>query len=84
MRFRWIDWNLDKIGGHALSYEEVEFAFENRMAPVQQHERDDGSFMTIGATPSGRNIRIIWRFDEVVDPLADSGVSKAVFVITAF
>ena len=50
-RFKWIDWNLDKIAGHGLSFEEVEYAFENRVGLHQ--EREDGSFETIGVTPSG-------------------------------
>jgi len=50
-RFRWIEWNLDKIAAHGLSYEEVEHAFENRTGPHQ--EREDGSYETIGTTPSG-------------------------------
>ena len=27
-QFKWIEWNLDKIAGHGLSFEEVEYAFE--------------------------------------------------------
>jgi len=30
-RFKWIEWNLDKIAAHALSPEEVEAAFDWRM-----------------------------------------------------
>jgi hypothetical protein len=81
-RFRWIEWNLDKIAAHSLSHEEVEHAFEHRVGPHQ--ERDDGSYETIGVTPAGRSILIVWRYDEALDPLEASGTADVVFVITAF
>ena len=81
-RFKWIEWNLDKIAGHGLSFEEVEYAFENRVGLHQ--EREDGSFETIGVTPSGRGILIVWRYDEEIDTVEDDGTTEVVFVITAF
>lgn len=81
-RFRWIEWNLDKIAAHGLAYEEVEHAFENHVGPHQ--ERADGSYETIGMMPSGRVILIVWRYDEEFDPVEDEGTADMVFVITAF
>ena len=81
-RFRWIEWNLDKIASHGLRSEEVEHAFTHRFGPHQ--ERDDGSFETVGETPSGRVILIVWRYDEVFDPLEEAGTAEVVFVITAY
>ena len=82
LRFKWIDWNLDKIAGHGLNFEDVECAFENRVG--LHREREDGSFETIGVTPSGRVIMIVWRYDEEVDAVEVDGTTEVVFVITAF
>ena len=57
-RFRWIEWNLDKIAAHRLTPEDVEHAFEHINAPHQ--EREDGSYETLGRTPAGRVILIVW------------------------
>lgn len=54
-QFRWIEWNLDKVAAHSLTYEDVEHAFEHRLGPHQ--ERRDGSYETIGTTPSGLRSR---------------------------
>jgi hypothetical protein len=82
VRFKWIEWNLDKIAAHGLGYDEVEHAHERRIGPHQ--ERSDGSYETMGRTPSGRVILIVWRFDEEFDSLAETGSTDVVFVITAF
>jgi hypothetical protein len=83
-RFKWIDWNLQKINDHALSAEEVEGAFE-RVFSLQ--ERRDGSFQMFAATPSGRRIWVIWRFDRETDEIPDvfGELGEApIFVITAY
>jgi hypothetical protein len=82
VRFKWIEWNLDKIIAHRLTYQDVEHAFEHRLGPHQ--ERRDGSYETIGTTPSGRVILIVWRDDEEFDSLVETGTTEVVFVITAF
>ena len=81
-RFKWIEWNLDKITAHRLSHEDVEYAVEHRLGPHQ--ERRDGSYETIGSTPSGRVVLIVWRYEEEFDSLEDTGTTDVVFVITAF
>ncbi len=81
-RFRWSEWNLDKVAAHGLTCEAVEHAYEHSPGPHQ--ERRDGSYETIGTTPSGRVILIVWRYDEEFDSLEDSGTADVVFVITAF
>ena len=58
VRFRWIDWNRDKVHRHGLSTDEVEFAWR-RSLENDRHQRG-GSFESIGRIPSGRMIRIIW------------------------
>ncbi|HEX3147503.1 MAG TPA: hypothetical protein VHR66_05430 [Gemmataceae bacterium] len=55
-RFKWIDWNLQKIANHALSAEEVEASFDR---VFQMTERGDGSFEMYAETPSGRGIWVI-------------------------
>lgn len=82
VRFKWIEWNLDKVAAHGLTSEDVEYAFENRLG--QHQERRDGSYETVGTTPSGRILLIVWRYDDVFDPLENSGATDAIFVITAF
>jgi hypothetical protein len=83
-RFKWIDWNIDKVNAHALSPEDVEAAFETILSI---RERRDGSFEMYAETPSGRRIWVIWRYDTADDEIPDvfgdlSG--PAVFVITAY
>ena len=80
-RFKWVEWNLEKIDAHGLSYEDVEHAYEHRIGLHQ--ERDDGSYETVGTTPSGRVILIVWRYDREFDALSEDNVIEVVFVITA-
>ncbi|HEX7897645.1 MAG TPA: hypothetical protein VF950_07780 [Planctomycetota bacterium] len=82
IRFKWDDWNLDKIAAHGLSYEEVEYAFERRTGP--HAEREDGSYETAGRTPSGRGILIVWRYDEEYDALGEEYLVEVILVITAY
>jgi hypothetical protein len=51
--FVWIDWNLAKIDAHALSADEVEFAWEHRVDVAQWDDPDPG-VESYGRTPSGR------------------------------
>jgi hypothetical protein len=83
-QFKWIEWNLQKIDAHNLSVEEVEAAFDH---VYSLKERNDGSFEMFAATPSGRLIWVIWRYDredeefpDVFGELSD----PPVFVITAY
>jgi hypothetical protein len=83
-RYKWIEWNLSKIDAHGLSAEEVEAAFD-RVFSLE--ERRDGSFQMYAATPSGRRIWVIWRYDREGDVVADSLVEPddtPIFVITAY
>ena len=82
-RFKWIDWNLQKIATHGLSAAEVEAAF-GRAATVQS--RSDGSFRMTATTPSGRRIVVIWRYDRGgVEPNIFADIDDVpTFVITAF
>lgn len=81
-RFKWTAWNLDKIAAHGLGYEEVEYAFEHRVG--LHREREDGSYETVGKTPSGRGVLMIWRYDEEFDALEEDFRVEVVFVITAY
>jgi hypothetical protein len=77
--FIWIDWNLRKIANHALSADEVEHAWRNgRVVRTGRHPVNGPYTETGGQCPSGRVIRIVWRYDVDVD-----GETK-VFVITAY
>jgi len=79
-RFKWIEWNLDKIAAHGLSFEDVEYAFAHCLGVHQ--ERDDGSYETIGSVPSGRRIFVVWRYD--ADAWHEGEGAEVVSVITAF
>jgi len=82
-RFKWIDWNIEKVNAHALSAEDVEAAFENVLSIQERH---DGSYEMYAETPSGRRIWVIWRYDredDLPDIFGDLE-EPAIFVITAY
>lgn len=83
-KFKWIEWNLQKIEAHALSVDEVEAAFDR---VFQLDERKDGSFEMFAEVPSGRRIWVIWRYDreeaEIPDVFGDLE-DLPIFVITAY
>ena len=82
--FKWIEWNLSKIGAHGLSADEVESAFDRVFALSQ---RPDGSFEMFAEIASGRRIWVIWRYDREGDELPDifgDLDELPVFVITAY
>ena len=68
-QFKRIEWNLQKIGAHGLSAEEVEAAFD-RAFHLQQ--RKDGSFQMFAEVPSGRKVWVIWRSDREDDEIPDA------------
>lgn len=81
--FKWTDWNRAKIAAHALSVAEVEAAFD---AVTAVDVRADGSVEMKAVAPSGRQITVIWRYDdreELFDFRGDA-LPPPVFVITAF
>ena len=83
-RFKWIEWNLEKIAAHALSAEEVEAAY-NRILELEP--RRDGSYRMLAELPSGRRVWVIWRYDREPDVIPDifGEVEAApIFVITAY
>ena len=82
--FKWIEWNLQKIDAHSLSASEVEGAFDHVFS---LRRRKDGSYAMFAATPSGRRIWVIWRYDreedEIPDVFGELG-EVPIFVITAY
>ena len=83
-QFKWIEWNLQKIDAHNLSLDEVERAFD---CVFHMRERKDGSFQMFAATPSGRQIWVIWRYDRKDDEIPDVFGELSdphIFVITAY
>ena len=77
--FKWIGYNRDKIGLHALSPEEVEFAWHRRLDVGGGDHPVHGPYTeSDGFCPSGKLIRIVWRYDVGWD-----GEEK-VYIITAF
>jgi hypothetical protein len=83
-RFKWIEWNLQKIDAHGLTPAEVEAAFDRVLS---LRERRDGSFEMYAATLAGRRIWIIWRYDredDDVPDILDDMDDAPIFVITAY
>jgi hypothetical protein len=83
-RFKWIDWNLAKIGAHGLSADEVEAAFDRALL---LRDRTDESFEMFAELPSGRRIWVIWRYDREAVEIPDvfgNVEDPAIFVITAY
>jgi hypothetical protein len=83
-RFKWIEWNLDRVDSHGLSAEEVEAAFDR---VFRLEERKDESFRMFAETPSGRRIWVIWRYDvedEEIPDVFGELAEPAIFVITAY
>jgi hypothetical protein len=83
-RFKWIEWNLDKIAAHGLSQAEVEAAFE---LAYDYRKRRDGSIEMLAETPAGRRITIVWRHDQKSDSIPDifgEIADPPIFVITAY
>ena len=74
---------LAKDRRHGLSPAEVEAAFDRVLA---LQERRDGSFEMYAATPAGRRIWVIWRYDREDDVLdiLDEMDDAPTFVITAY
>lgn len=78
IEFKWIEWNLSKIAAHHLSTHEVEFAWYHRYGDDEYEHPEHGTYYeSHGPCPSGRVIKIVWRWD-VLD------VVEVVFVVTAF
>lgn len=83
-RFKWVEWNRQKIAAHSLSEAEVEAAFDR---VLKLDEREDGSYRMYAETPSGKRIWVIWRIDREEDALPDvfgDQPDPEIFVITAY
>lgn len=83
-KFKWIEWNIAKIGAHGLSATEVEASFDSVFSLKQ---RKDESYQMFAETPSGRRIWVIWRYDREDDLVPDvlSELDDVpIFVITAY
>ena len=83
-RFKWIEWNLDKVSAHGLSSDDVEAAFDH---VYSLQPRNDGSYQMFAETPSRRRIWVIWRYDREADDVPnvfDELDDPSIFVITAY
>ncbi len=76
--FIWIEWNRAKIDFHSLSTDEVEYAWRGGRIVRIRRDEDGPSYESEGRCPSGRAIKIVWKYDTDRD-----GTTK-VFVITAY
>lgn len=63
MEFRWIEWNIDKVGSHGIKPDEAEFVVEHAAPPYPQHREDD-KFLVLGSTAAGRLLQVVFLLDE--------------------
>ncbi|MGD2108351.1 MAG: hypothetical protein PVI86_03060 [Phycisphaerae bacterium] len=63
MEFRWIEWNLDKVGEHGVKPEEAEYVVEQARHPYPQHREDD-KFLVWGPTAAGRLLHVVFWIDD--------------------
>lgn len=67
-----------------MTPDEVEASFER---VIRIRDRDDGSYVMEAETPSGREIKVIWRYDRIHDDIPDfmgEFDDPPIFVITAY
>lgn len=77
--FFWEEWNREKVYGHNLSTDEVEAAWVGRVDYFRGVHPLHGPFTrSYAECPSGREIIIVWRYNE------DDFGNEWVFVITAY
>ena len=63
MEFRWIDWNIGKVGDHRVKPAEAEYVVEQAAHPYPQHREDD-RFLVWGPTAAGRLLQVVFLLDE--------------------
>ena len=63
MEFRWIDWNIEKVGEDGVKPEEAEYVVEQAARPYPQHREDD-KFLVWGPTAGGRLLQVVFLLDE--------------------
>ena len=80
--FKWIEYNRRKIDGHGLTEHDVEYAYAH--ASDVFHGDRPGSYESVGRTPGGRTIRIVWRYDALWDPSDPWSDEPPIFVVTAY
>ncbi|MBI2191778.1 MAG: hypothetical protein HYU36_07330 [Planctomycetes bacterium] len=80
-RFKWIDWNIQKVRDNDLEPEEVEEVFDRVLL---YDRRPDDSFETFGLTGAGRACWVIWRWDEGGTDIFADLPEPVIFVITAY
>jgi len=80
VRFRWTDYNLAKIARHRLSQREVEYAWAHRHGDDGFRHPRGRYYESFGPCPSGRIIKIVWRWL----PGEDWNEVEVVYVITAY
>ncbi len=80
-RFKWIDWNIQKVQAHGLDPNEVEAVFDR---VLYHRKRADESFETFGLTTAGLECWVIWRWDEDATDIFADMEGPVIFVITAY
>lgn len=66
MRFRWNDWNIEKIAGHGVTPSEAEWVVQSATRPYPQRH-NDGRWLARGRTEFGRLLQIVFLVEESDD-----------------
>jgi hypothetical protein len=82
IRFKWIEWNVEKLAAHRISPTEAEEVLRSDPDVAIGHS---GAFVAEGQTKSGRYLEVVFVWDEPseVDAIELPG-EAVVFVITAY
>ncbi len=66
MRFRWIEWNVDKVLQHGVMPAEAEAVVEGAARPYPRY-RKDGKYLVWGSTAGGRLLQVVYILDRIDD-----------------
>lgn len=66
MRFRWNEWNIEKVAGHGVTPDEAEWVVQSAKRPYPQRH-SDGRWLVRGRTESGRLLQVVFLIDESDD-----------------
>ena len=63
MDFRWNDWNVEHVGRHSVTPEEVELVVQQAKNPYPRY-REDGKWLVWGPGLGGRLLQVIFVIDD--------------------
>ena len=83
IRFKWIEWNREKVASHGISPAEAEQVLQSNPEVTIGHS---GAFVARGQTTLGRYLEVVFVWDEPGEHVAavHEYDDEVVFVITAY